>query len=33
MTAVGFGETRLQALGATEPDHAVNRRVEFVVAS
>jgi outer membrane protein OmpA-like peptidoglycan-associated protein len=32
LTAVGLGETRLQALGTTEADHAVNRRVEFVVA-
>jgi outer membrane protein OmpA-like peptidoglycan-associated protein len=33
MTAAGLGETRLQAPGTTEEDHAVNRRVEFVVAS
>jgi outer membrane protein OmpA-like peptidoglycan-associated protein len=32
LTAVGLGETKLQALGTTEADHAVNRRVEFVVA-
>ncbi|GIH08051.1 hypothetical protein Rhe02_61180 [Rhizocola hellebori] len=33
MTAAGFGETRLQVLGSTPEDHAINRRVEFVVAS
>jgi len=33
MSAVGFGETRLQVPGATDEDHAINRRVEFVVVS
>jgi outer membrane protein OmpA-like peptidoglycan-associated protein len=33
MSAVGFGESRLQAPGTTLDDHAINRRVEFVVAS
>ena len=33
MSAVGFGETRLQVPGTSEEDHAINRRVEFVVVS
>jgi outer membrane protein OmpA-like peptidoglycan-associated protein len=32
LTAIGFGETRLQAPGSSLEDHAINRRVEFVAS-
>ncbi len=32
LAAFGFGETRLQSVGTTPQEHALNRRVEFVVA-